>query len=154
MVFQTISLDSLLRDVGLRARTRNEDTELEIDIFDPGMRIVGDSTRLAQVFDNLFSNAAKYAQNSPIKIEVQQINRNAELKFIDYGPGIPQEYYEGVFQRFFRVPGTLTSVRGSGLGLFICKQIIQAHNGSIYIQPTQGSGTTIVITLPLAPLAE
>jgi len=154
MVFQPVNLDSLLKDIALRAGTRNEEMSLEVKIIDPGMRIIGDSTRLAQVFDNLFSNAAKYAQNSPIMIELKQETQNAELKFIDHGPGIPSEFYEGVFQRFFRVPGTLTSVRGSGLGLFICKQIIQAHNGKIFIQPTQGSGTTIVISLPLVPLVE
>jgi signal transduction histidine kinase len=99
--------------------------------------------------DNLLSNSIKYAPQSPIKIHLCRENQNAVLRFIDFGPGIPEKYAEGVFERFFRVPGRGSTIRGSGLGLFICKKIIQAHNGKITVESTPGNGATFVVILPL-----
>jgi len=63
-------------------------------------------------------------------------------------PGIPEKYQAKIFDRFFRIPESGTSVHGSGLGLFICKQIVQAHNGSIELISRVGEGTLFRIFLP------
>jgi len=112
--------------------------------------IVGDPRRLAQVFENLLSNAVKYAPGSEVYIEVKKEVDCAILLVKDHGPGIPEQYLSKVFERFFRNPDHAMEVHGSGLGLFICKQIIDYHNGKISVESEVGKGTTFIIMLPLA----
>ena len=67
----------------------------------------------------------------------------------DTGPGIPPEHLERLFQRFYRVPGTSAAVRGTGLGLYICRQLVNAHKGEITVESKWGEGTTFHIYLPI-----
>jgi len=114
----------------------------------PDLLVRGDPVRLAQVFDNLISNAVKYAPGSPIFINITDTADNYQISFQDHGQGIAEQYLSHLFNRFFRVPDENTQVHGTGLGLFICKQIIHAHGGDIWATSGQASGTTIWITLP------
>jgi signal transduction histidine kinase len=145
--FQPLRLDAVLRDVVLRVRARhkNLDVSTELDSVPP---VYGDGVRLAQVFDNLFTNAIKYAPGAPIVILLRQVDQNVLISFIDHGPGIPADSLPLIFERFYRVRGEKT-VTGTGLGLFICKQIIQAHRGKIWAESTPGQGTTFYIELPI-----
>jgi signal transduction histidine kinase len=70
------------------------------------------------------------------------------ISFLDRGPGIPKESLPLIFERFYRVRGE-KSVTGTGLGLYICKQIIQAHRGKIWAESSSGQGTTFIIELPI-----
>jgi signal transduction histidine kinase len=150
MSVQPIKIDLLIKDMVLRAQTRNPSMKCVLRIDTPGMRVVGDATRLAQVMDNLFTNAEKYAPESPIHLTVYRSGEAAAITFSDQGPGIPEEYMPRLFERFFRVPGSGgATLRGSGLGLFICKQIIMAHRGSINAESKPGAGTTFHIRLPI-----
>jgi two-component system phosphate regulon sensor histidine kinase PhoR len=72
----------------------------------------------------------------------------ARIRVRDHGPGIEQEHLGHLFKRFYRVPGKSTSLRGTGLGLFICRQITQAHHGEISVSSNIGEGTTFTILLP------
>jgi two-component system sensor histidine kinase ResE len=72
------------------------------------------------------------------------------VTFTDQGPGIPQEYLAYIFERFYRVPGDRSNA-GSGLGLYICNQIIRAHRGKIWVESEMDEGTTFFILLPLEP---
>jgi signal transduction histidine kinase len=145
--FQPLRLDAVLRDVVLRVRARhkNLDVSTELDSVPP---VYGDGVRLAQVFDNLFTNAIKYAPGAPIVILLRQVDQNVLISFIDHGPGIPADSLPLIFERFYRVRSEKT-VTGTGLGLFICKQIIQAHRGKIWAESTPGQGTTFYIELPI-----
>ena len=145
--FQPLRLDSILRDVTLRirARHRNLDVNAQLETVPP---ILGDGVRLAQVFENLFTNALKYAPDSPIDILLNQVGDKIMISFIDHGPGIAKESLPLIFERFYRVRGERT-VTGTGLGLYICKQIIQAHRGKIWAESTPGHGTTFLIELPI-----
>jgi two-component system sensor histidine kinase KdpD len=145
--FQPLRLDSILRDVTLRIRARHRSLDINTQL-DPVPPILGDSVRLAQVFENLFTNALKYAPASPIDILLSQIGDKIMVSFIDHGPGIPKESLPLIFERFYRVRGEKT-VTGTGLGLYICKQIIQAHRGKIWAESTPGHGTTFLIELPM-----
>ncbi len=150
MSVQPIKIDLLIKDMVLRVQTRNPAIKCVLRIDNPGMRVVGDATRLAQVMDNLFTNAEKYAPDSPIHLTVYRTGEEAAITFSDQGPGIPEEYMPRLFERFFRVPGSGgATLRGSGLGLFICKQIILAHRGSIHAESKPGAGTTFHIHIPL-----
>jgi signal transduction histidine kinase len=110
--------------------------------------IQGDGVRLAQVFDNLFTNAIKYAPNAPITVLLNQVGEKVIISFIDRGPGIPKESLPLIFDRFYRVRSE-QSATGTGLGLYICKQIIEAHRGKIWAESNLGQGTTFFIELPV-----
>jgi len=145
--FQPLRLDAVLRDVVMRIRARHKDLDIsmQLDSIPP---VEGDGVRLAQVFDNLFTNAVKYAPGAPIVILLNQVDDNAVVSFVDHGPGIPKESLPLIFERFYRVRGEKT-VTGTGLGLYICKQIIHAHRGKIWAESTPGQGTTFFIELPI-----
>jgi signal transduction histidine kinase len=113
--------------------------------------IQGDPHRLAQVLENLLSNATKYAPGSEVLITVKQEGDHAHIAISDNGPGIAEQYIPSLFTRFFRVPDQSPSVHGSGLGLFICKQILQTHKGEISATSILGQGTTFHILLPSQP---
>lgn len=149
MDFQPVHLGSLLRDVALRVQGRYEGLEVILDLM-PVPPIQADTVRLAQVFDNLFDNAIKYAPGTKINISLQVKENWQIVTFSDPGPGIPPEHIPFLFERFYRVPGQF-SKSGTGLGLFICKQIVQAHHGRISVKTTPGKGTAFRIELPLRP---
>ncbi len=145
--FQPLRLDSVLRDVIMRLRIRHKDLDVSMDLT-PAPSIQGDGVRLAQVFENLFTNAIKYAPGAPIIILLNQVGGNLIISFKDHGPGIPTESLPLIFERFYRVRAERT-VTGTGLGLYICKQIIRAHRGKIWAESTLGQGTTFFIELPI-----
>ena len=145
--FQPTRLDAVLRDVVLRVRARHKDLDISMQL-DSVPPVYGDGVRLAQVFDNLFANAIKYAPGAPIVILLNQVDHDAVISFIDRGPGIPQDSLALIFERFYRVRGE-KAVTGTGLGLYICRQIIQAHRGKIWAESTPGQGTTFFIQLPI-----
>jgi len=145
--FQPLRLDSVLRDVIMRLRTRHKDLDVSMDLK-PAPPIQGDGVRLAQVFENLFTNAIKYAPSAPIIVLLNQVGGNIIISFMDRGPGIPAESLPLIFDRFYRARNERT-ITGTGLGLYICKQIIGAHRGKIWAESTPGQGTTFFIELPI-----
>jgi len=148
--FSPIRIDALVRDVAMRINVHHPELKVAFDL-DPLPPIRGDGTRLSQVFENLFSNAIKYAPNSEIIIEMRVTADNIRITFKDNGEGIPENYLPFVFERFYRVPGERT-VTGTGLGLYICKQIIMAHHGKIWVESALGDGATFIIELPVEPM--
>jgi two-component system sensor histidine kinase KdpD len=149
MSFQPIRMDTFLKDMTLRAASRQADLQISLDVRHPGMQIHADPTRLAQVFDNLISNAVKYAPGSPIQVSLDKKDRKALIEVRDSGPGIAAEHLKNLFKRFYRAPSNNVTVRGTGLGLFICRRIIQAHGGEITAESESGVGTVFRISLPL-----
>lgn len=149
MDFQPVRIDTMLRDLTLRARSFDEDLNIEVNLETSPLKVQADPTRLAQVFDNLISNAVKYAPDSTVNITLSTHDDHAHIEFSDQGPGIPAEDLPNIFTRFFRVPNQSRSIRGSGLGLFICRRIIHAHQGEIIAESNYGEGTTFHIYLPI-----
>jgi signal transduction histidine kinase len=147
MDFQPVRLDSLLRDLIIRFQGRYKDLEIVQNIV-PAPPIPADSVRLAQVFGNLLDNAIKYAPNSKITISLRVRANKQIVSVSDQGQGIPSEHLPFLFERFYRV-SSLSNKRGTGLGLFICKQIVQAHNGQISVNTSPGKGTAFVVELPV-----
>jgi signal transduction histidine kinase len=145
--FQPIHLDSLVRDLTTRICSRNKEIRIELT-SEKVPPIQGDSTRIVQVFENLIENAIKYASGSPISINIYNRIDHLEVDFSDQGPGIPKEHIPYLFERFYRVPGQVEK-RGTGLGLFICKEIMLAHHGSITVDSESELGTIFHIILPI-----
>ena len=146
--FQPLRLDAVIRDVVQRIRARYKDLDVSMD-FQSTPSIQGDGVRLAQVFENLFTNAVKYAPGAPILIILKQIENALIISFMDRGPGIPAESLPLIFERFYRVRTGEKTVTGTGLGLYICRQIIEAHRGKIWAESNPGQGTTFFIELPV-----
>ncbi len=146
MDFQPVRLDSLLRDVAMRFQSRYQGLEVSLDL-EPAPPLRADSVRLTQVLSNLFDNAIKYAPGSPIEISLHLKKDRQVITFSDHGVGIPPQHLPFLFERFYRVEGR-SPRRGTGLGLFICKQIIQAHKGQISVRTVPGKGTSFCIELP------
>jgi len=144
--FQPLRLDAVLRDVVARIRSRYKDLDVSLEA-NPAPLLQGDGVRIAQVFENLFTNAIKYAPDAPIIIILQQVGQNLLVSFMDRGPGIPQESLPLIFERFYRVRSEKAT--GTGLGLYICRQIIEAHRGKIWAESNPGQGTTFFIELPI-----
>lgn len=114
----------------------------------------GDADRLAQVVTNFLTNALKYSPpDRPITVCVRSERELAFVLVRDEGPGIPPEEQERVWERFYRVPG-IGAQGGSGsslgLGLYVCRMIIEQHGGQVGLQSAPGDGTTFWFALPLA----
>ena len=148
MNFQPLRLDVLIRDVITRVNARYENLEISFE-SDCKQIVQGDNTRLAQVFENLFSNAVKYAPNSKIEISVSSgLGDFIQITFADNGTGISKEQLPFIFDRFYRVPDQPRKA-GTGLGLFISKRIIEAHHGKIWAESENQKGTSFIIQLPI-----
>ncbi|GIL17373.1 MAG: hypothetical protein BroJett040_11240 [Oligoflexia bacterium] len=111
---------------------------------------IWDPSRINQIISNLLSNAIKYGQGKPIEVVVQ-LNKNeksAILSIRDFGIGIPKDMQQKIFQRFERAVSGDKFI-GLGLGLYIVKQIIEAHGGTIKVDSEPGQGALFVVELPL-----
>jgi len=115
------------------------------------IEIAIDSDRIEQVITNLISNAVKYSPDSDL-IEVSTKNTNEMLitAIKDYGLGIDIGNQHKVFEKFFQIDELQkTDKSGFGMGLYICSEIIKQHHGSIWVESTEGKGTTFYFALPL-----
>jgi two-component system phosphate regulon sensor histidine kinase PhoR len=111
--------------------------------------IEADKLHITSVVYNLVDNALKYSPDQPeINISLSEKRNTLELKVSDNGIGIPAEYKEKIFDKFFRVPhGNTHNIKGYGLGLSYVYHVIQKHNGSIDIESEEGKGSTFTINL-------
>jgi signal transduction histidine kinase len=111
-----------------------------------------DRDALSQVIVNLLSNAGKYAAGGgEVIVDVASAGEKATLAVRDRGPGIPRAHQRRIFEKFYRIDDSITSgVEGSGIGLALCRQIAELHDGTIRYEPGKGGGSTFIIELPLA----
>ncbi|WP_257457397.1 sensor histidine kinase [Archangium lipolyticum] len=107
-----------------------------------------DRERLDRVATNLLSNALKFGQGHPIEVEVLADGPHARLAVRDHGVGIPHEAQERLFGRFERLGDT--GQPGAGLGLYIVRQLVEAHGGTIHVSSRPGQGSTFTVELPQA----
>jgi signal transduction histidine kinase len=144
----TMLIYSLLADYQMRA----EDLEitLEAEIAEPIPWIRGDSTHLRRVFDNLVSNAFKYTPaGGTIILRLRAEREDVHIEVADSGEGIPEDKIGRVFERFYQVEGGSTRRhKGTGLGLTLVKEIVEAHRGTVTVKSESGKGTTFTILIP------
>ena len=122
----------------IKFETHANDTEVFVD-----------EDRLVQVIVNLLSNAIKFSpKNSVIKVEVNDVGSEVEIKVVDQGPGIAPEHLDNIFQRFHQVDSAASAYKGTGLGLTICKAIVEGHEGSIGVVSEPGKGSSFWFRIP------
>ncbi|MBE9523595.1 MAG: GAF domain-containing protein [Chloroflexi bacterium] len=145
---QAIQLDTLLRDFVQRVSSGKFNLSFHTEIDDSPCSIYIDAGRIIQVLDNLVVNAAKYAPGSTLTLNLKWEENLAHITLRDDGPGIAPEHIDDIFKRFFRIKNTDGKVQGTGLGLYICRQIIAAHDGKIFAESELGKGMVFHINLP------
>jgi two-component system, chemotaxis family, CheB/CheR fusion protein len=126
---------------------------IHLDMPTMPVMVRGDAVRLEQVLLNLLTNALTYAPQSPfIDVRLGQTAEEAVLDVEDYGPGIPAPALPHLFSRFYQVEQReRPSQQGLGLGLFMCQQLVAAHEGSITVRSGEGEGSVFTVRLPLLP---
>jgi two-component system sensor histidine kinase KdpD len=113
--------------------------------------VLVDPVRLDQVLTNLLDNARGYAAGGPVQVVARQAGPNVEVRVVDHGPGVPAPERERVFDQFYRLKGGGKRPEGTGMGLAICRGIVQAHGGNLRVETTPGGGATFVLSLPAVP---
>lgn len=145
--------DELIHDVLARMRDLLRDREVRTTIPPDLPPVAIDYLQMDQVMTNLIENALRYTpSNSPIEIAVEAKKDHLLVGVADRGPGIPQADLERIFDKFYRVTSvrrTGTSTLGTGLGLAVCRGIIEAHGGHIQAKNREDGGTIFQFTVPI-----
>ena len=125
---------------------------VDLDIEPDLPKILGDRDRLSQVLINLLTNATRYSpEGTTIRIAVHKSDSGGvHISVTDQGIGIATDDQARIFDKFAMLPKPDWAQKGTGLGLFITRGIVEAHNGRIWVDSTAGQGTTFNITLPTA----
>jgi two-component system, OmpR family, sensor histidine kinase VicK len=118
-------------------------------VIKPLYFVNADPERLREVIINLFDNAVKYSEKGKITIGLTGDDKVVQFRISDQGFGIPAEDVSHLFQKFYRVDNSATrTIGGTGLGLFICRKIVELYNGRIWVESQVDKGSTFYINLP------
>jgi two-component system phosphate regulon sensor histidine kinase PhoR len=153
-LFEKTDIVPVVRDIVETFRQHNVDQGFLIDLLipEPLPDVVFDREAMEQVIHNLLDNACKYSGDSR-KIEVHLSSKGNKIiiSVIDHGIGIKKDDLDKIFGRFYRAGEELTqTVKGSGIGLTIVKQIVEAHHGEITVESSPGKGSKFTINIPLS----
>jgi signal transduction histidine kinase/tetratricopeptide (TPR) repeat protein len=152
-VFEKTDIAAGLREIvlSIQDRVRHEGFSIELEIKKDLATIQADRIALAQAVTNLIDNAVKYSGGSRrVVVSASREGGFLVIAVKDFGIGIKKEDLDRVFERFFRGGDELTrTVKGSGLGLTLVKEIVEAHDGTVYAESEPGMGSTFFIRLPL-----
>lgn len=149
--YEVLNMQDLVKEVTSSMRLQFEKHKAVVNVSAEGDTMLeADRLHLVSVIFNLLDNALKYSRSSPvINITISGKGDKASLVIADNGIGIPQEYHDKIFEKFFRVPtGNLHNAKGYGLGLSYVAHVINKHKGTIEIQSSEDKGSKFVITLP------
>jgi PAS domain S-box-containing protein len=154
---ETIDISKMVRETfeEFEGQAGLKSQELKLELPDTPLHIRGDAAQMREAAANLVSNAIKYTpENGTIRIVVEGDPNKATFKVIDNGFGIPEEQQKNLFQPFFRASSQETKeIEGTGLGLYLIKNIVQRHKGDIIFSSTYGEGSTFGFWLPVVELA-
>lgn len=146
-----INFHELIKDAlkHISLQIENKQGHLVLNLTAENYNVIGDKTHLTNALCNLIDNAIKYSKGKPeLRIETTNEGQNLIITVADKGIGINKEYYQKIFEKFFRVPtGNVHDVKGFGIGLAYVKKIVDLHGGKVEIQSEIGNGTTFTITL-------
>jgi PAS domain S-box-containing protein len=147
--FEQADLLGIVQETAARLREEAARNGSDIQVLSSGpVRADCDPLRIEQVVENLLTNAIKYGRGKPIEVSVSALDRSASVTVRDHGIGVRAEEQARIFEQFARA----VSVRkygGLGLGLFLSRQIVEAHGGSIRVSSVPGSGATFSVEFPL-----
>lgn len=151
--FESVNVVELVKkiadDLGLLAKQKNLDFSFETQ--EEALSSKVDVQRFSQVIQNLIDNAIKYTEKGFVRVSVAKQNQNEVLISVsDSGRGMPKEFQANLFQQFTRETAAAKEKQGTGLGLFIAKQIVLAHKGDIWVESEgAGKGSRFLVKIPL-----
>ncbi|WP_201365950.1 sensor histidine kinase [Dictyobacter formicarum] len=150
MDITTLDLENLIRSMARRLRAKHPEAQIELSIPPHLPAVMADRERIEEVLQNLLDNAVKYSPGKPeITVACYVTGEEVIVSIIDTGMGIALREQEQIFDRFHRIGEPLSqSTPGAGLGLYICKAIIEAHGGRIWVESTLRQGSTFSFSLP------
>lgn len=127
-----------------------EEHDVKVTVSNRPIKVLGDFDRLIQVMVNLLSNAIKYSEeDGTVEVNIEEDGQECEVRVVDHGAGIPPGFEDKIFQRYEQAPSADGKRRGgTGLGLPICKAIVEQHSGSIGVRQTAGGGSTFWFRIP------
>lgn len=150
MTKNLVQMNAIAEDVVSQqmVTAREKNLNLAFDLDKNLKPILGDNNQLQRALWNLVSNAIKFTPGGGrIRIRSRMVGKNVAIEVADNGPGIPREEIPRLFSEFKRLKGSANS-EGTGLGLFIVKSIVEAHNGTVAVESEEGVGATFTILLP------
>jgi signal transduction histidine kinase len=150
---ENVELNELLETQSFLYSAQSDKHEIDVDVPDEPVVVRGDRDRLAQVLGNLLSNAIKYSPGGgTVTVAASRSRARARVSVRDQGLGIPADQQPKVFTKFFRgEAGRHLGIRGTGLGLVLARQIVDAHGGRMGFESAEGRGSTFWVELPLGP---
>ncbi len=152
--FQKMDIGALTNTVMQRLQVEFQNAKVPLTVTEcESVSGWWDPQRLDQVLTNLLTNALKYGEKSPVSVSLRRVDKSIELRVRDEGPGISKENQERIFNRFERAVKE-NHMSGLGLGLYITKQLVELHGGSIKVESELGRGSTFVVVLPIHEVLE
>jgi PAS domain S-box-containing protein len=146
---ESVSLPKIVHDIITRLKNQDSESVFLEDFPDDLPLVDADPLRVERILYNLIENAVKYSpEGSEIRVFARQDNKMLVTGVADKGSGISPENYEKLFEMFERL-GTTTRSKGLGLGLVVCKRLVEAQGGKIWVESTPGKGSTFYFTLPV-----
>ena len=140
-------LDEISED--MKPTIENKNLKLITDIPRDLPNVVGDKYRLSQVFKNLFVNAIKFTDKGSISLTAEKKNSHILINIKDTGIGVSQDELKKIFNKFYQAyTGDDRKNEGTGLGLYICKEIVKKHRGEIWVESQPGKGSKFYIKIP------
>jgi signal transduction histidine kinase len=154
---EQVDIADVARGVIAAARVHApEETSLEL-VAPPSLpAIAADRDKVRQVLANLVGNAIKYSPgNGRIEVRLEQRAAQVRVAVRDEGVGITQPEQQRIFEKFYRVDANMShGVSGTGLGLYICRELVRRMGGSIWVESSEGTGSTFFVELPLVSAAD
>lgn len=151
--YSNFYLADLLAERVRLAQVSAEQHTIYFDIQVQDSKVVADQSRINQVVGNILDNAVKFSpQGRQVTVKLEEQNNDYLISITDEGIGVSPEYFDHIFERFYRVRNTASrQYSGIGLGLFVARAIVEAHGGRIWLSSNQGVGSTFYFTLLRTP---
>ncbi len=150
---EAVDLPPLLQRLVARVQMTTERHLLSVQMAFPHLVVLGDTRRIEQVLNNLLQNAIKYSPaggDIEVRICLDEGTKMAVLSIKDQGIGIPAQQQSRIFSRFVRANNAQTyGIGGTGLGLYLCRELVERQNGRIWFESVEGVGSTFFLTFPL-----
>lgn len=151
MELENISVYAVCQDAAdvLKTQIEAKGVNFALDLQPDLPNVKADANKIIWVLTNLISNALHYTDSGGnIRLSAEQLGPFVHVSVSDNGPGIPYEIQSKIFDKFVQIKSD-KALGGSGLGLTICKEIIRAHGGTIWVDSIPGEGSTFTFTLPM-----
>jgi two-component system phosphate regulon sensor histidine kinase PhoR len=151
--YATFSVPSLIEQVREEFREESETHRLTIAIDKDMPFVMSDPVKLHQIVANLLDNAFKYSPaGTEVKLHVERVGDAVKISVTDQGAGVPEEAREKIFDRFYQADQSATrAAGGTGLGLYICRNLAVAIGGRVWLEGTDDLGSVFAVSVPLRP---